>query len=70
MIVCHCFSVSDHAIRRAIREGATCRSEVTRACGAGAGCGGCHGALEDILLCEGLSDPAFSVSLADFAAAR
>lgn len=71
MILCHCYGVSDRTVRRAIREGAGCRAEVTRACGAGAGCGGCHSAIEDVLDCErGAAEGALSVSLADFAPAR
>lgn len=41
MLVCHCHGVSDRSIRAAVRDGATCRSSVGEACGAGTGCGGC-----------------------------
>jgi bacterioferritin-associated ferredoxin len=49
MIVCHCHSVSDRAIRRAAREGAQSAAEVTRHCGAGGTCGGCRPRIESIV---------------------
>jgi bacterioferritin-associated ferredoxin len=52
MIVCHCNGVSDRAIRRSVRTGAVTTDLVADACGAGARCGGCREAVEEILLCE------------------
>lgn len=52
MIVCHCQVVSDRAIRRAVREGASSTTEVARACGAGGRCGGCSAAVEAIIESE------------------
>jgi bacterioferritin-associated ferredoxin len=52
MIVCHCNGVSDRAIRRHVRSGAVTPGLVARACGAGAGCGGCREAVREILLAE------------------
>lgn len=49
MIVCLCKGVSCSAIRRAIADGASSVEEVGMACGAGTDCGGCQGAIEDIL---------------------
>jgi bacterioferritin-associated ferredoxin len=49
MIVCHCNGVSDRAIRRSVRAGAVTPDLVARACGAGACCGGCRGAVQEIL---------------------
>lgn len=49
MIVCLCQGVSDKKVRRAVAEGATSRKKVTRACGAGAGCGGCHSSIREII---------------------
>ncbi|MNC97476.1 BFD-like [2Fe-2S] binding domain protein [compost metagenome] len=49
MIICHCMQLSDRAIRGAIRAGACSREELARACGAGAGCGGCQRALDELL---------------------
>ena len=49
MIVCLCKGVSCGAVRGAIGEGALSVDEVGRACGAGTDCGGCHGAIEDLL---------------------
>jgi bacterioferritin-associated ferredoxin len=49
LIVCHCYGVSDRAIRRAVRSGAVTADLVARACGAGTGCGGCRGAVHEIL---------------------
>jgi bacterioferritin-associated ferredoxin len=52
LIVCHCYGVSDRAIRRAARAGAVTADLVARACGAGTGCGGCRGAVQEILAAE------------------
>lgn len=49
MIVCHCNRVNDRAIRAAIRSGACSPDEVAECCGAGARCGGCVPAVEEIL---------------------
>ncbi len=49
MLVCHCNSVTDREIRASIQRGARCLESVERACGAGAGCGGCVGAVEELL---------------------
>jgi bacterioferritin-associated ferredoxin len=49
MIVCHCNGISDRAVRRAIREGASSRREIARACHAGSGCGGCHPFIQQLL---------------------
>jgi bacterioferritin-associated ferredoxin len=54
MIVCHCRSVSDSQVRAAIC-GADDRpfvfdvEDVTRACGAGGDCGGCHPVIAELL---------------------
>ena len=52
MIVCHCYGVSDRGIRRAARSGAVTVDLVSRACGAGTGCGGCRGTVQEILSTE------------------
>jgi bacterioferritin-associated ferredoxin len=52
MIVCHCNGVSDRAIRRSVRAGAVTPDLVAGACGAGASCGGCRDAVQEILLAE------------------
>lgn len=49
MVVCLCQGVSEKQVREAIVNGATSRKKVTRACGAGAGCGGCHGSIREII---------------------
>lgn len=49
MVVCLCQGVSDRHVRRAIEDGATSRREVTRACGAGGVCGGCHREIHDMI---------------------
>ncbi|MDG2306777.1 MAG: (2Fe-2S)-binding protein [Candidatus Binatia bacterium] len=49
MVVCLCQGVSEKQVREAIVNGATSRKKVTSACGAGAGCGGCHGSIRDII---------------------
>jgi NAD(P)H-nitrite reductase large subunit len=49
MIVCLCKGVSCGAIRNAIAEGNTTVDQIGRACGAGTDCGGCEGAIEDLV---------------------
>jgi bacterioferritin-associated ferredoxin len=49
MIVCLCKGVSCGTVRQAIGEGAMSVEEVGRICGAGTDCGGCQGAIEDLL---------------------
>ncbi|MAE97068.1 MAG: (2Fe-2S)-binding protein [Deltaproteobacteria bacterium] len=49
MLVCHCHDVSDREIRRAVREGASSRRQVTRQCRAGGDCGGCRQVIEEVL---------------------
>jgi bacterioferritin-associated ferredoxin len=52
MILCHCMGVSDKSVRRAIQCGASSVRDVARACGAGTGCGGCRGTVQEILSTE------------------
>jgi bacterioferritin-associated ferredoxin len=52
MIICHCHRVTDREIRSAVREGARNLRMIGSACGAGAGCGGCQEAVQDILDAE------------------
>ena len=49
MVVCLCQGVSERRVREAIADGATTRKKVTRACGAGAGCGACHESIREII---------------------
>ncbi len=56
MYLCHCKAVTDHAIRDAIRAGATDAIQVGMQCGAGTGCGGCFPALMKLLQEYGLAD--------------
>ena len=49
MLVCHCKAVSDREVRDAIREGASTRRQVARACGAGSRCGGCRPIVAELL---------------------
>jgi len=49
VIVCHCRRVSDREIRTCVRQGAQTCHDVGEACGAGAECGGCHQAIEEIV---------------------
>jgi nitrite reductase (NADH) large subunit len=52
MIICQCNGISDRAIRKAVRDGASNRSDVVRACTAGMACGGCAPAIEEIIDAE------------------
>ena len=76
MVVCLCQGVSEKQVREAIANGATTRKKITRACGAGAGCGGCHESIRDIIrehrasaVAKAPTDPArpSSVAPTDFA---
>ncbi len=49
MLVCHCHGISDRAIRKAVRGGASTRREIARSCKAGGLCGGCGPAIDEIL---------------------
>jgi bacterioferritin-associated ferredoxin len=49
MYVCLCQGVTDRTVRKAVRRGASTLDEVAVACGAGTGCGGCWGALEELI---------------------
>ena len=52
MVVCHCKAVKECEVRRVVRAGASRRAEVTRACGAGGVCGGCHPVIDEIVAGE------------------
>lgn len=52
MIICQCNGVSDRAIRKAVRDGASNRNDVVRACTAGKACGGCAPAIDEIIEAE------------------
>jgi len=49
MYVCVCLAVSQSEVEDAIANGASCRESVTRACGAGADCGACHGMIRQMI---------------------
>ena len=49
MIVCHCRSVTDREVRRAVIDGARTAEEVADACGAGTDCGCCRAGVEELL---------------------
>jgi len=52
VIVCHCKSVTERAIRKAVRNGARTRSDVVDVCSASLGCGGCAPAIDEIIASE------------------
>ncbi len=52
MIVCQCRGITDRAIRRAVRDGASNRNDVVRICEAGKYCGGCVSAIDEIIEVE------------------
>jgi bacterioferritin-associated ferredoxin len=52
MLVCHCKALSEHEIRRLIRQGVRSLREIVRGCGAGAHCGGCRPLIAEILESE------------------
>ena len=49
MYICHCRGVTDRTIRAAVASGADAVEEIAQRCGAGADCGGCHPALEELI---------------------
>jgi bacterioferritin-associated ferredoxin len=49
MLLCHCRAVSDREVRAAHDEGAHTLAAVSLRCGAGRDCGGCRGALRQLL---------------------
>ncbi len=53
MIVCQCTGVTERQIRRAVRNGASNRSDVILACTAGSNCGGCVPVIDSIIAAEG-----------------
>ncbi len=69
MLVCHCKGMNDRAVRRVVRAGARCVSDVTRTCGAGGVCGGCRPVIQDIVEAHQVKDEADDLGL-EFAAAR
>lgn len=50
MVVCLCQGVSEKRVRAAIQAGARTRKQVTAACGAGDGCGGCHRTIKAMIV--------------------
>ena len=49
MFVCHCQAVTDGVVRASIEAGACTLADLVERCGAGAGCGGCHRVLQQLL---------------------
>lgn len=49
MLICHCHRISDRTILACAADGARTVAQVGRLCGAGTGCGGCAGAIRDVL---------------------
>jgi bacterioferritin-associated ferredoxin len=52
MIICQCNGVTDRTIRKAVRDGASNRGDIVRACTAGKTCGGCTPAIDKIIEAE------------------
>jgi bacterioferritin-associated ferredoxin len=53
MYVCHCRAVNDRTVLAAAAQGAVTVDDLTRACGAGGDCGGCHAVLDELLAAAG-----------------
>jgi bacterioferritin-associated ferredoxin len=56
VIICHCYGISERAIRKAVRGGASTRREVAHSCKAGQLCGGCGPAVDEILASEEIAE--------------
>ncbi len=52
MIVCHCNVVRSDEIRSEVRLGATTAEVVADRCGAGAACGSCRFAVDEVIIDE------------------
>lgn len=52
-LICHCEGVRERTVAKAVVHGAHTLADVQAACRAGAGCGGCHDAIADILRRQG-----------------
>jgi NAD(P)H-nitrite reductase large subunit len=48
-LICHCHAVNDCSIASAVHDGARSLCEVQQRCQAGTRCGGCVGAIEELL---------------------
>ncbi len=53
MYVCSCRAVTDRQVESAVMAGASTVGELTRYCGAGGGCGGCHEVLARMVAMAG-----------------
>ncbi|MEM7322961.1 MAG: (2Fe-2S)-binding protein [Actinomycetota bacterium] len=49
MLICHCKTVNDAAIRNLLQAGRLTVADIAAQCGAGTDCGGCIDAIEDLL---------------------
>ncbi|MBP2368275.1 bacterioferritin-associated ferredoxin [Pseudonocardia parietis] len=49
MFACICAAVTETEVRACVSDGARCVDSIGDACGAGTGCGSCHGRLETLL---------------------
>ena len=52
MIVCLCKGITDRTIRTLVRDGACSIREISHACDAGRGCGGCRPAIDQLVVTE------------------
>jgi bacterioferritin-associated ferredoxin len=52
MLICHCYAVTEGTIRRCVAQEGACAETVAQRLGAGAGCGGCRSAVEEIVESE------------------
>lgn len=57
MIICQCRALNDAQVRTVVRLGNRTLTDIGRACGAGACCGGCRPTLEKIVREEALRRP-------------
>ena len=64
MLICHCRAVNERTVTATILAGAECTEEVAEMCGAGAKCGGCLPAIEELLEVRGSDRDQAAVSSA------
>lgn len=57
MVICHCKVINDAAIRELVAASVVTADDIASRCGAGAECGGCRDAIEELLATARTSQP-------------
>ncbi|BBH53161.1 (2Fe-2S)-binding protein [Fluviispira sanaruensis] len=62
MLMCLCYGISCHEIKKLMENGMTTTEDIQRECNAGLGCGCCLDALESMVESEGSKQDTHSMS--------